>query len=384
MNIIEISNFKNFSNIRLDNLGTVNLIVGRNNAGKSTLLEALSIIASGGDISWIKRLLEIRGLSFPNARLVPDSQRKYTAQDEKERACLASLYHNYDQRSFFKEPIRLRAKSDNAPIAYDIEVSLKFVELMELTETEEGSSLVRRRLVRKPEDVVEVIDADVVGGIELTVNGHSSVFPFGRGLARRFNAEEKALPFEYVRTAEFVGDRNPALFDAVALTPLEPVLIEALHIIEPRIEAINFLKDETDSRFSATDSRVPYVVLQGDSKKYRLSAMGDGINRILTILLSMLNAAGGVLLVDEFENGLHYSVQDELWKLIFRLARELKMQVFATTHSDDCIKSFLRASSDTDDARLIRLEKRRDRDIAVIYGDTDELGYISAKDIETR
>ena len=67
--------------------------------------------------------------------------------------------------------------------------------------------------------------------------------------------------------------------------------------------------------------------------------MGDGINRILTIILAMLNCENGVLLIDEFENGLHYSVQHQLWKVINDLSTKLNVQVFATTHSMDTLRS---------------------------------------------
>ena len=66
--------------------------------------------------------------------------------------------------------------------------------------------------------------------------------------------------------------------------------------------------------------------------------MGDGINRILTIILAMVNCENGYLLIDEFENGLHYSVQEKLWEIIFYLAKRLNIQVFATTHSNDTIE----------------------------------------------
>jgi AAA15 family ATPase/GTPase len=68
--------------------------------------------------------------------------------------------------------------------------------------------------------------------------------------------------------------------------------------------------------------------------------MGDGMNRILTIILALVNSDNGCLLIDEFENGLHYTVQENLWRIIFHLSKELNIQVFATTHSEDCIKGF--------------------------------------------
>ncbi|MDE5749137.1 MAG: ATP-binding protein, partial [Duncaniella sp.] len=187
-------------------------------------------------------------------------------------------------------------------------------------------------------------------------------------------------PFTCVRTTDFSADDNAALYDKIALTPLENHLIEALHVIDNRITGINFLKDQ----YVSDDKRVPFVVLDGKSEKYRLSTMGDGVNRILTIILAMLNSRGGILLIDEFENGLHYSVQQSLWGLIERLARELDIQVFATTHSDDCIKAFLSATIQSGDSRVIRLENRKAGEIAVVYADADELGFIKDNGIEVR
>lgn len=71
-----------------------------------------------------------------------------------------------------------------------------------------------------------------------------------------------------------------------------------------------------------------------------LGSMGDGMLRVLQIVLKVFAAQGGFLLIDEFENGLHYSVQEKIWNLIFELAEQLNIQVFATTHSWDCIESF--------------------------------------------
>jgi len=90
-----------------------------------------------------------------------------------------------------------------------------------------------------------------------------------------------------------------------------------------------------------------------------LRSMGDGINRILTIILALVNAENGFLLLDEFENGLHYTVQKQLWEIIFKLSQKLNVQVFATTHSNDCISGFenvLNSSTNTVSGKLIRLD----------------------------
>ena len=82
--------------------------------------------------------------------------------------------------------------------------------------------------------------------------------------------------------------------------------------------------------------------------------------RALGISLALVNVKDGILLIDEFENGLYYSVQPELWQFIFRVARRLNVQVFATTHSWDCIEAFQKAASTDKQAEgfLIRLESK--------------------------
>ncbi len=67
--------------------------------------------------------------------------------------------------------------------------------------------------------------------------------------------------------------------------------------------------------------------------------------RALGISLALVNVKDGILLIDEFENGLYYSVQPDLWQSIFRVARRLNVQVFATTHSWDCVEGFQKAAS---------------------------------------
>ena len=379
---IDFYNFKNFRHLKIDNLGKINLIVGRNNAGKSTLLEAISILASGANIGWIKNLLEIRGLS---ARIPSNIEEPEIYALES----FSTLYYGRDFDQFKKYPIRLICQNETSGDTSESSVEIKLVDLIQIVEIGENGSEVRRTILKENvSDSATIVDGEQGLGLQISFNENKTIYSLGSGLMRRSYPIERNTPFEFVRTAEFTGDKNPALFDKVALSPREQVLIEALKIIDDRIVALNFLNDESRSRNAWAvrdiDSRIPFVVLKDSPKKYQLSTMGDGINRILTIILSMLNCQNGILLIDEFENGLHYSVQTNLWRLICRLSSELNIQVFATTHSQDCIKSFLTATSNYDTARLIRLEKRKDSEIAVVYDESDELEYICKNDVETR
>lgn len=383
MNSIEISNFKNFRHLQIDNLGCVNLIVGKNNSGKSTLLEAISILASGGNVGWLKKILEIRGWNCAFTDTVDGDN------ESLELVTLCSLSHGRNFEIFKKQPIKIKSKCKEDGTDIDCQIEIRLVELASVVETDESGLEFRKYVLKERLNNTKGIgDGEPTLGVSISSNDNKLIFTLSNFFSKRGFSTDKNIPFEYVRTAEFSGAKNPILFDKIALSPLEGVLIESLKIIDPHITAINFLNDESRSSIGqkrGSDTRVPFVVCDNIEGKYRLSAMGDGINRILTIVLSMLNCKDGILLVDEFENGLHYSVQTSLWSLILRLAKELNIQVFATTHSQDCIRSFLRATkSDSDKARLIRLEQRADKDVAVVYDDSDEFEYISQNDIETR
>ena len=114
--------------------------------------------------------------------------------------------------------------------------------------------------------------------------------------------------------------------------------------------------------------------------------MGDGINRILTIILALVNADNSFLLIDEFENGLHYTIQEQLWNIIFRLSKKLNVQVFATTHSEDCIEGFTKVLNYPDNGmggKLIRLENNKGKIKQVEYN-SRELQIAYEQNIETR
>jgi AAA15 family ATPase/GTPase len=112
--------------------------------------------------------------------------------------------------------------------------------------------------------------------------------------------------------------------------------------------------------------------------------MGDGMNRVFELALGLANSKDGLLLVDELENGVHYSAQEQLWRLIFETASQLNVQVFATTHSWDCIESFQRAASAHQaDGALISLA-RQDGDVKATVFNERDLEIITRESIEVR
>ncbi|MGI0482122.1 AAA family ATPase [Geminocystis sp. CENA526] len=79
-----------------------------------------------------------------------------------------------------------------------------------------------------------------------------------------------------------------------------------------------------------------------------IAYMGEGISRLLSIILAIATTENGVVLIDEIENGLHYSKITDIWKGIDLISRQTNTQIFATTHSFDCINSAHEAFSSND------------------------------------
>jgi predicted ATPase len=140
-------------------------------------------------------------------------------------------------------------------------------------------------------------------------------------------------------------------------------------LVVPDVERLNFKEVRSGVR-----ERAAFVKLKGSSVPVSMSSQGEGVNRLLGIALGLVNARGGMLLVDEIENGIHYSVQPQLWRLILATARDLSVQVFATTHSWDAVEGLRSAIGDPmgDEVVLINVNRRFDRLQATIF-DQDEL-----------
>ena len=125
------------------------------------------------------------------------------------------------------------------------------------------------------------------------------------------------------------------LWDGIALTKLEADVLAALRLIAPGLVDLNFVSTPLSGR-----ERIPVVRIVDNDEPLPLYSLGDGMLRALGISLALVNVKDGILLIDEFENGLYYSVQPDVWQFIFQVARRLNVQVFATTHSWDCIEAF--------------------------------------------
>lgn len=361
---IKISNFKNLTGLYIPKLSRINLISGKNNVGKTSLLEAIGVYIDDSELLYV---VEERG-EYPKY-----SNRDVTDYLKPNIEAISSLFTNRSTDVTADNAIEI---SD-----YDDVLSLRFVYYTE-QETEEDGNIVRKAIVLEPEDDFTTKDAHLA--LEIVRYGkNKALIPLERRLDRiRFGRTKKIDITPVIRINPesndniFVGK----LWDNVTLTEKEEYVIKALQIIDPNVESLAFLEE------SPRIGRYPVVKVKGVSKRLPLRSMGDGINHILSIILALVNCENGCLLIDEIDNGLHYTVQKQLWSIIFKLAIKLNVQIFATTHSTDCISSFsyvLKEEDNVEEGRYIRLENKQGVITYTEYN-LDELKIVAAQNIEIR
>ena len=170
-------------------------------------------------------------------------------------------------------------------------------------------------------------------------------------------------------------------FSKFVLTPREESITQALRCVEPAVERIAPVADEP-VRLDRYSPGGVVLKLRDVTDRVPIGSMGDGMWRILGLALSIASADGGVLLVDEIDTGLHYSVMEDMWRMISERAAALSVQVFATTHSRDCYESLAAiAKSDTGDVTIQRID--RDREEAVRFS-REAIVAVAERGIEVR
>jgi predicted ATP-dependent endonuclease of OLD family len=169
------------------------------------------------------------------------------------------------------------------------------------------------------------------------------------------------------------------LWDTIALTEDENTIVSALRSISPSIEKIVLVQTP-----NARNTRTLMAKLEEFPEPVPFKSLGEGVDHLLSISLALIRARNGIILVDEVENGIHYSVQASLWEMIFKQSKRWNIQVFATTHSWDCVEGFqIAASTLQGSASLFRLE-RRGSDIDAVRFAPSEIEIARRESIEVR
>lgn len=340
---IEIKRFRGIRHASIEGFKQINLFFGKNNCGKSSLLESLFLAS---------------GLSNPLLPIRVNVMRGYS------KARLNDLkldFYNLDT----SRPIHIRMENEEKR---DLDISL----------FEQSQNNVS----------INADDNNILSNVQEGKYGLKFDFKVN---GRHYESQIRFDSANSTEATSIVSDRYAESLRCTYLSPKydfnasiqglknilqnkdEHFIVEGLKIIEPRVTDFIFADNEM-------------LVDIGLAKRIPVNMMGDGARKIVSLLTAVYDCKDGALLVDEISNGFHYSVMGSLWKVLINAAVRNNTQLFVTTHDNDSIKGLRNAAlNEFDDiVAAFKLLKTSDDELKAYHYSLESLDYSINQEIEVR
>jgi AAA15 family ATPase/GTPase len=349
---INIQNFRGFKNIYCNDFSNINLIVGKNNVGKTAFLEALYLFFGRQNPLLGMKINADRGLG---------SVKIGTGSNVE--SSLNALFYNFNSLNLIKIVCDDGKKEISLQISIDKPIS-----------SEESQNNYQGH-----DTILKIKDSKFFQA--LTFQNSDDKEPFQLLITNQGFKIDK--PGFFANTAYYINSRanldlkeRAELFTVLDTIGKTDEIVEALQQIEPRLKrlSIGIIADEPIIMGNiGTDRLIP------------LPLMGDGMVRLLDILIRIINFKDGALIIDEIENGIHHSAQEKIWKVIGTSALKYNVQIFASTHSMECLRNAYLALSEmqTDILRIHKVE-RVNEDIRIKTYDSEKLQTVFELNLEVR
>jgi len=331
---VTVKNFRAITDLRVDGLSRVNLFVGHNACGKTTFLEGVFFLIGATNPKLPVNVNTFRGFPYVSKEVWPTYFHNMNTNtpieisggdSESGEEMMLSIGPRYERSKANTEGTRSVLSVAVAPTDSESEEGVNGLTLEYCTSADPGARHVSQVFVRDGHVVEEGTKERPARGV--------FVLPVPVDLTARFSAVQ----------------RKKRVSEVVAL----------LAEIEPTLEDLRLL-DPPGVLYADT----------GISELIPVTLMGGGIGKLLSVALAMLDAQNGFVLIDEVENGLGYASQQRLWDTIFSWAEKLNVQVFASTHSRECIRAFSDCAERElfgAEAKLFRIERKNEDFRAVEY-----------------
>ena len=357
---LAIKNFRGIDVLTLPRLGRVSLLAGKNSVGKTSVLNAVSIYAARCRYGALDSVLRNRA----ELQIITDAD-----GDETLAPDWNALFYGRDM--WAKPGISIGPSDENL----QLNIRPKWIDTGQV-----------------PMPLHARLSGEEVLALEASVGGQQWHIPIDDLLpnlsSRRLRPAASGVPSEI--GCESLGTGLPGaaalarFWDDVVIKDEQSFALNALKLIlDAPVEWIAVIGEALYR--GADRGRRVIVKIDGAAVPIPLQSLGDGAVRIFGIALALANSRNGFLLIDEVENGLHHSIQQDFWKMVLLTAQQYNVQVLATTHSWDAVVWFARAIQDLEypDGVYIRLEKDDHKMRAVEYSKKNL--FAAAKyDIETR
>jgi len=300
---IEIIKYKKLENLKINKLNRINIFAGVNNSGKSSLLEAINLLINQNDTYNFLDMQRIRG-KFPK---------------------LNALWLN----SEFRDKIEIKGRFNYVPISLNIQ-----------KEEEETDNLDKNNYLSTFEFESTFGDENLKSSVRLFQDKNEKFYKTIRVVCNNSYSNP------------YLIQNRTYLEKSYAKAVSKDILKDILTFIKDNID-----NDITDIRF--TKECIETFQVNHKDFTVDLSGFGDGLQAIFYIALQFASAENGVILIDEFENGIHYSLLEKFTEFIQKLAIKLNVQVFLTTHSKETIEAFVNNGFENEDINFYRISKNR-------------------------
>lgn len=293
-NSLEIQNLRGIKYAKIEGLNQINLFFGKNNCGKSTVLESLFLIS---------------GQSNPTLPLSINSLRNHTKFGEDD---LNTEFYNLNPDNIIS--ITVTGDEKRHLEIFQIKSHSNTVDLNSLGNGSSENAAKRYGLKLEYSIDDRHFSSDFILQEGNLKNGKANI-------DQRY---KESIFSQYIPSANFNGSLNEE-FAKIVANKKESSILSTLREIDANIKDIQLVGDEILVDIGA-DQRLP------------INMTGDGLRKLLMIIVSIFRCRNGILLIDEIDNGLHFSAMKVLWKAILKATKENNVQLFATTHNIDSLK----------------------------------------------
>ena len=328
-----VKNFRCFNDLQINDLGRVNLIAGPNNTGKTALMEAMYLHTRPFSPGELSNLQQVRGIDFDNDNRMR-SWRQFFYRMDSEKTI------EIDGRHLLPKPRSTLCIEELANTKHNEE---EFQLYAKNLQTLGVSQIDAARTASELEELLHFVERDEAashGSAFLPSNPKLPVIGFK-------DRKEQSLffPVRDMPSSEDLTDK----YSTLKVEGQHIAIHDALKRLEPSLTDVEVLSPDGRRR----------IWVEVDGVLMPLHLLGEGSIRFASILMVMLGDKPKYLFIDEIENGLHYSVQQDVWNDIGEAARAHNVQVFATTHSWEMIEAAHEAFKDDDayEFRFHRLER---------------------------
>ena len=332
---LQLSGYRGFESYAFNDLARVNLLVGKNNCGKTSALEAVNLLTANGSLQVLSQFASQR-----RQRYFWFAERPYR---DVEVLDIAPVFFGY----------RMEPGVEFALTSNQSRLSMQIVPLAEVADnlySDPDVQRVARDTGGTPSAGLKITAGSLTDAVPIFPVTESGSLIYSDRL-RRYAQWETACQSRFLSSIPMYPGEIRNIWDKVIREGREASLIHALRTLEPDIESIHLLTGD----WSANDV---LVGVQGDGPRIGVGSFGEGMRRLLDLSLALVDLVNGVLLIDEIDTGLHWTVMEDLWRFVITAARQSNVQVFATTHSYDCLKGLASLmQNDPDLASDVSLQK---------------------------